>query len=99
VEEIQLLLEEMCHVLAFPVWHTAWWETQVSLRTVDQPEDAEGLLAYTKQQAAICHGLHAKFAEKWKNVGDIVEAGMGDDTSPDQGPTLDAPPCDLNDVD
>ncbi|KAG2096118.1 uncharacterized protein F5147DRAFT_584181 [Suillus discolor] len=98
-EEIQLLLEEMCRVLAFLAWHAAWWETQGSLRTVDRPEDAEGLLAYAKRQAAICHGLHAKFAEKWKNVGDIVKAGMGDDTSPDQGPTLDAPPCDLDDVD
>lgn len=94
-----MLLEEMRRVLAYLAWHAVWWETQGPLRAVDRPEDAEGLLAYAKRQAAIRRGLHAKFAEKWKNVGDIVEAGMGDGTTPDEGPTLDAPPCDFDDVD
>ncbi|KAG1744218.1 hypothetical protein EDB19DRAFT_1632871, partial [Suillus lakei] len=64
VEEIQLLLEEMHHVLAFLAWHVVWWQTQGPLHAIDWPEDAEGLLAYTKQQAAIRCGLHAKFTEK-----------------------------------
>ncbi|KAG2132161.1 hypothetical protein BD769DRAFT_1627646 [Suillus cothurnatus] len=67
-EEIQLLLEEMRHILEFLDWQTKWWEAQVTLRVAEQSEDNKGLVAYAKRQAAIHRSLSAKFRALWHHV-------------------------------
>ncbi|KAG2060031.1 hypothetical protein BDR06DRAFT_979706 [Suillus hirtellus] len=53
-EEVQLLCEEMCHVIAFLDWHAGWWDTQAR----------EGALAYAQRQA----NLHRKMAVHFKSM-------------------------------
>ncbi|KAG1734228.1 uncharacterized protein EDB91DRAFT_1238442 [Suillus paluster] len=63
LEEIQLLLVEMHRVLAFFTWEAKCWDERAILRVVDRSEDAEGLIAYGKRQAAIHRALSASFSE------------------------------------
>ncbi|KAG1858005.1 hypothetical protein DFJ58DRAFT_876969, partial [Suillus subalutaceus] len=67
LEEIQLLLVEMRHVLAFFAWEAECWDERGTLRVVDRSEDAEGLTAYAKRQAAVRCALSASFSEMWSN--------------------------------
>ncbi|KAG1797493.1 uncharacterized protein HD556DRAFT_1431147 [Suillus plorans] len=67
-EEIQLLLEEMRHILVFLRWQGDSWDSHATLRTDGQPEYQEGLIAYARCQAHIQRGLVAAFAEHWKRV-------------------------------
>ncbi|KAG2058703.1 hypothetical protein BDR06DRAFT_980165 [Suillus hirtellus] len=53
LEEVQLLLEEMRHVLAFLNWQGDSWESCATLPAVEQPEEKEGMIAYACHQAHI----------------------------------------------
>ncbi|KAG1809165.1 uncharacterized protein BJ212DRAFT_1302728 [Suillus subaureus] len=53
LEEVQLLLEEMRHTLAFLKWQEDSWESCATLPTIEQPEEKEGMIAYACHQAHI----------------------------------------------
>ncbi|KAG1898331.1 uncharacterized protein F5891DRAFT_1129534 [Suillus fuscotomentosus] len=59
-EEVQLLREEMCRVIAFLDWHAGWWDTQGSQCTFSSLQAGEGALAYAQRQA----NLRRKMAVK-----------------------------------
>ncbi|KAG1741216.1 hypothetical protein EDD22DRAFT_786755 [Suillus occidentalis] len=103
-EEIQLLLVEMQHMLAFLTWEARQWDERATLRMVEQLEFVEGLIAYANRQAAIRRALSASFSGMWRNVGALVSAGLGLDDGTegqqDDGPSIDEPPHeDLDGVD
>ncbi|KAG1886583.1 hypothetical protein F4604DRAFT_1917395 [Suillus subluteus] len=94
LEEIQLLLVEMCRVLAFFAWEAKCWDERQILRVVDRSEYAEVLTAYAKRQAAVRRALSASFSEMWSNVGALVNAGLDDgaEDQEDDGPSIDGLP-------
>ncbi|KAG1864355.1 hypothetical protein F4604DRAFT_1882078 [Suillus subluteus] len=102
-EEIRLLLEEMRRILEFLTWQAKWWDERATSRVPERSEDAEGLAAYAKRQAAICRSLSARFRALWHGVTALVSANLDDtevDTPVEEGPSIDAPPQeDLDDVD
>jgi hypothetical protein len=64
-EEVQLLEEEMHHVLASLWWEAAQWEMRAS-EDSHQPSDLKrGIVAYAKRQAAIRCAMADKFAKQW----------------------------------
>ncbi|KIK76722.1 hypothetical protein PAXRUDRAFT_113441, partial [Paxillus rubicundulus Ve08.2h10] len=52
-EEVELLFEEKHCVLQFLPWQSKWWLDRQSLIVTDNRKLAEGLKAYTLQQAAL----------------------------------------------
>ncbi|KAG1883990.1 hypothetical protein F4604DRAFT_1575130, partial [Suillus subluteus] len=79
---IQLLLEEMQHILRFLDWQAEQWDSRASRPSVDQPkeeEEEEGFVAYARQQAHIRRRLAAVFRESWRKVPDLIASGFDDD--------------------
>ncbi|KAG1730786.1 hypothetical protein EDB19DRAFT_1584212, partial [Suillus lakei] len=64
-KEIQLLLEEMWHVIVFLAWQAKWWDEQATLQVAKQSVDVKGLVAYAKCQAAIHQSLSTRFQALW----------------------------------
>ncbi|KAG1888985.1 uncharacterized protein F5891DRAFT_1131915 [Suillus fuscotomentosus] len=62
-EEIQLLMKEMQHVLAFLKWHIQWWEERATLQTFVRAEETEGFVAYAKCQGAVRRALLMSFED------------------------------------
>lgn len=78
-EEVVLLDEEMRRVLMFCEWKNRWWKDQVARRLVTLPESeenrafvspelAEGLRAFSEDQAAQESALALSFSGKWSAV-------------------------------
>ncbi|KAG2094383.1 uncharacterized protein F5147DRAFT_747814 [Suillus discolor] len=76
-EEIQLLLEEMQHILLFLDWQARQWDERTGARVPQRPEDVEGVVAYAKKQVFIWRSLSESFKEKWRQVP--VSMALGDD--------------------
>jgi hypothetical protein len=63
-EEVELLQEEMCHVLQFLQWHALWWDNIAHFHTLSGAEK-EGVVAYATCQAQIHCNLGSKFKASW----------------------------------
>ncbi|KAG2140739.1 hypothetical protein BD769DRAFT_1383921 [Suillus cothurnatus] len=50
-EEVQLLWEEMCRIVAFLDWQAGWWDMQGLQHAFDSLQAGEGALAYAQCQA------------------------------------------------
>ncbi|KAJ8585288.1 hypothetical protein M405DRAFT_699075, partial [Rhizopogon salebrosus TDB-379] len=64
-EEVQLLREEMRHVLAFLEWRSNWWKECPVLRQVDTAL-AEALRAFASEQAQLQLNIVASFRDLWR---------------------------------
>jgi hypothetical protein len=85
-EEVELLLEEMCRVLAFLEWDGNRWKER-ALRAPQRVNDTghpstspenkgpleEGLRAYALRQASVRQRLFATFAKQWHGVPAFIE--------------------------
>ncbi|KAF9488293.1 hypothetical protein BDN71DRAFT_1435481 [Pleurotus eryngii] len=65
-EEAELLKEEMWHVRRGLDWKAKWWHKQAGGWDVLLPEEAEGVKAYTHQQATMFSTLKAHFTSLWE---------------------------------
>jgi hypothetical protein len=76
---------EMHQVLEFCTWKEAWWMNQVPLLTGLPEPLAEGLKAYTAEQADLEWCIHMAWLAKWACVQElawpIIAAVMGDDST------------------
>ncbi|KAI0755881.1 hypothetical protein BC629DRAFT_1444458 [Irpex lacteus] len=65
-EEVELIQEEMCRVLAFFKWKSEWWRGQQG-RNSDKTSAAlrVGLKAYAEKQASMYEELAIKFRNLW----------------------------------
>ncbi|KAF9512226.1 hypothetical protein BS47DRAFT_1297932, partial [Hydnum rufescens UP504] len=69
-EEVQLLQEEMCHILQFSEYRAAWWEDWKSLHMPGLLLDlSDGIHAYAAKQASILCNRAKDFAWIWKTPG------------------------------
>ncbi|KAG2047663.1 hypothetical protein BDR06DRAFT_1029543 [Suillus hirtellus] len=64
-EEVQLLHEEMCRVIAFLDWHAGWWDMQGSRHTFSSLKAREGALAYAQRQANLRQKMAVHFKSMW----------------------------------
>ncbi|KAJ7139369.1 hypothetical protein C8R44DRAFT_604986 [Mycena epipterygia] len=71
VEEVMLLREEMCRILRYLAWQTAWWEGQVSQRQASE-ELASGLRGYALKQAQWHEQLAGFFQTKWNTPAETA---------------------------
>lgn len=72
-EDVILLDEEMRRVLQFCTWKVSWWKEQASLRK-DLPEPlAEGLSAYSAEQADMEQMIHTAWTEKWASARQLAQ--------------------------
>ncbi|KAG1809885.1 uncharacterized protein HD556DRAFT_1428132 [Suillus plorans] len=67
-EEVQLLREEMRHVLAFLEWQAGWWEAQGSQCQFVSHAFTEGAVAYAHHQAMLRQRMSARFKSLWEAV-------------------------------
>jgi hypothetical protein len=67
-EEVILLNEEMCRVLAFGEWKAKWWREQASRRNSVPEELAEGLQAYAAEHAECEETLAKRWTAQWAPV-------------------------------
>ncbi|KAG2338018.1 hypothetical protein BDR05DRAFT_978303 [Suillus weaverae] len=67
-EEVQLLHEEMRHVLSFFEWQAQWWDAQGSQWQFSSPAFTEGAVAYAHHQAMLCWRMSAWFRSLWDAV-------------------------------
>ncbi|KAJ7884955.1 hypothetical protein B0H13DRAFT_2235322 [Mycena leptocephala] len=65
-EEVELLREEMKHVLRFLRWRALWWETRRGIRRESVGADIRGgLEAYAARQAAAARAIARRFRAAW----------------------------------
>ncbi|KAF7358019.1 hypothetical protein MVEN_00849000 [Mycena venus] len=74
-EEVDLLEEEMRHVLQFLQWRGRWWMEQVGQRDLEDGPQLEGETAYAIRQAGVQRRLHSLFVEAWEGMAALVEKG------------------------
>ncbi|OJA15604.1 hypothetical protein AZE42_13549, partial [Rhizopogon vesiculosus] len=67
-EEVQLLHEEMRHVIAFFEWHADWWDREGSRNHFSSPQVAEGALAYAHRQAHLRRNMASHFKSIWSAI-------------------------------
>jgi hypothetical protein len=69
-EEVELLEEEMAHVLQYLEWQEGWWRARgLCLGWEGIPKaNTEGLHAYAERQAALRRSLREHFTTLWKDV-------------------------------
>lgn len=75
-EEVQLLQEEMEHVLRFFRWRESWWRANSPLiesKKAISYMRAEGLHAYAERQAVLCSALHSRFQHLWRHVPGYIK--------------------------
>jgi hypothetical protein len=68
-EEVQLVKEEMRHVLAFLEWKAMWWTEEGSRDFGVRPGVADGIRAYAAKQAHINRALAHSFKMRWESAG------------------------------
>ncbi|KAG1800102.1 uncharacterized protein BJ212DRAFT_1305358 [Suillus subaureus] len=71
-EEVELLQEEMHHVLAFFDWHVAWWVECATSKTWLRPIENEGAVAYAHWQAAIQRMMHDHCSSIWSVIPGLM---------------------------
>ncbi|KAF9513227.1 hypothetical protein BS47DRAFT_1393476 [Hydnum rufescens UP504] len=64
-EEVAILQEEMCQVVAYSKWHATWWEEQVNAHVGLVLDLQEGLWVYTMHQSSIYQGHATLFQKQW----------------------------------
>lgn len=69
-EEVELTLEEMCHVLCYMDWCAEYWCGLVSLRKDLDTTVQEGTAAYAEKQAYIVRAMARNFSQQWVPVLD-----------------------------
>ncbi|KAG2125960.1 hypothetical protein DEU56DRAFT_872983 [Suillus clintonianus] len=67
-EEVQLLREEVCCVLAFLEWQAGWWDAQGSQHQFGSSAFTEGAVAYAHHQAMLCRSMSARFRLLWEAI-------------------------------
>ncbi|KAG2335898.1 hypothetical protein BDR05DRAFT_897522 [Suillus weaverae] len=77
-EEVELLQEEMRHILAFLMWEAAHWDERQDSVIPTSLEHQDGCIAYAKCQAFLRRELAASFEACWAetmaqsdNINDI----------------------------
>jgi hypothetical protein len=85
-EDVVLLNKEMCRMLKFCEWKADWWVRQVPLRKDVTKPLAEGLKAYTAEQADMEWWIHKAWLIKWCHAQElaqpIIMAIMGEASLP-----------------
>ncbi|KAJ7659743.1 hypothetical protein DFH06DRAFT_1326765 [Mycena polygramma] len=71
-EEVDLLEDEMQHVLAFFAWRVACWTSWIGLRGLPQ---REGETVYATRQAVLHSELRDTFAAKWWELPELIRKG------------------------
>ena len=88
-EEVLLLREEMRRVLAFLQWKAQWWTAKQESRKAADKALAEGLKAYSLEQAGLQVLLSTHFQTIWKQPlegsGGAEGEKLHDDDDPDDG--------------
>jgi hypothetical protein len=79
IEEVQLLQEEMCRVLAFCEHRAKWWDQLESARTNVFLDVQDGARAYAAKQAIILRNRAKAFATMWASPGALSGAEPGSD--------------------
>jgi hypothetical protein len=64
-EELKLVPEEMGRVLAYFVWHSGWWVSQVGRRSEASHELQCALDAYARRQASLIRQRLVLFVSSW----------------------------------
>lgn len=72
-EEVILLDEEMRRVLEFCSWKASWWKERVFLRKNATEPLAEGLCAYSAEQADMEQRIRAAWTTKWANARQLAQ--------------------------
>ena len=65
---MQLVAEEMWHVLAFLEWKAHWWDRQGEAQLNVSHDILEGARAYAAKQAHVNRALAASFGVRWRVV-------------------------------
>ncbi|KII87542.1 hypothetical protein PLICRDRAFT_177283 [Plicaturopsis crispa FD-325 SS-3] len=89
-EEVVLLNEEMCCVIAFCRWKADWWAVQGKHREhTTTPELYEGIQAYASEHASMERRMVSTLEAKWKSVHKcavaVIEGGDVREFSPNDG--------------
>ncbi|KAG1718034.1 hypothetical protein EDB19DRAFT_1991092 [Suillus lakei] len=71
-KEVELLQEEMRHILAFFDWHAAWWVERATSKTWLRPIKNEGAVAYAHRQAAIWRMMRDHCSSIWSIVPGLI---------------------------
>ncbi|KAG1887397.1 uncharacterized protein F5891DRAFT_1132270 [Suillus fuscotomentosus] len=64
-EEVQLLREEMCHIIAFLDWQAGWWDMQGPRCAFNSLQAGEGALAYAQRQANLRQQMVIHIKSVW----------------------------------
>ena len=72
-EEVILLDEEMRRVLEFCSWKASRWKERLSLRGKVPEPLAEGLRAYSAEQADMEQRIRAAWTTKWANARQLAQ--------------------------
>lgn len=67
-EEVELLREEMRHILAFLMWEAARWDERQDSVIPTSLEHQDGCVAYAKRQAFLRRELAASFEARWAEI-------------------------------
>jgi hypothetical protein len=78
-EEVELLSEEMCCVLAFLLWEADWWKGKAFGRELLMISvELEGAIAYAERQAAFRIELCEHFKHLWHFIPHYIALGCGE---------------------
>ncbi|KAJ7170307.1 hypothetical protein C8R43DRAFT_1120735 [Mycena crocata] len=81
-EEVDLLEEEMQRIQEFFTWWAGWWTGLIGQRTGLNDVQMEGEMAYVSRQAALRIALRDLFADKWRELPELIRRGRaGEDVS------------------
>ena len=64
-EELLIIQEEMCQVIAFFEWRSTWWLEQANQRLNLEPSIKSGIVAYAHKQSSLCLRMAARCAGHW----------------------------------
>ncbi|KAG1898676.1 uncharacterized protein F5891DRAFT_1190447 [Suillus fuscotomentosus] len=64
-EEVQLLWEEMCCIVAFLDWQAGWWDMQGPRHAFNSLQAGEGALAYVQRQANLRRQMVIHIKSVW----------------------------------
>jgi len=67
-EEVELVQEEMWHVLTFLEWKAVWWTEEGNRDLRVRPDIADGVRAYAAKQAYINRALACSFKMRWESA-------------------------------
>ncbi|OJA09031.1 hypothetical protein AZE42_11088 [Rhizopogon vesiculosus] len=79
-EEIELLREEQCRVVAFMHWHAEWWLSHRSRRDPVEDDMREGLVAYAERQASLRRRMADHFQALWSSPVTTTKSSIEDNS-------------------